>query len=72
MTETMSEYEPRCVFCNNGREIRLTGHVLCRFKGVVSPSCYCNMFEMNYAKLKPKRLPVRKKTQFSPEDFSLD
>ncbi len=68
----MSEYEPKCILCNNGREIRLTGHVLCSFEGIVTPSFCCKKFEMNYLKLKPKRLPIKKKKQFSPEDFSLD
>lgn len=68
----MREYKQKCILCNYGREIRLTGHVLCCLEGIVTPQFCCKKFEMNYLKLKPKRLPVKKKKQFSPEDFSLD
>lgn len=67
----MREYEPKCVLCNNGRTLFLTGHILCKFEGPVTTGYCCKKFEMNYLKLKPRRLPVKKK-QFSAEDFSLD
>ena len=67
----MSEYEPKCILCNHGRELRLTGHVLCELAGVTRPDFCCKHFVMNYIKLPVHRPKPRKKKSVSPEDFSL-
>lgn len=67
----MNNYEPRCILCNFGREIRLTGHVLCSLEGVTEPGFCCKKFEMNYLKLRLKRAVNKRKREFTPQDFSL-
>lgn len=67
----MYEYDPKCILCNYGRTIRLTGHVLCSLEGVTEPRFYCKKFELNYIKLQLKRPKKKQEKQFFPQDFSL-
>ena len=64
-----NKIEPRCLYCEHGTTLKNSGHISCRYYGVVTDGYTCRKFK--YDPL--KRIPSKPVTlpKFEKEDFSI-
>ncbi len=65
-----SGHDPSCAICEYGRPSADAQRVLCKKKGVTSPSFSCKKFKYDPLKREPYRAP--KLPVFDGSEFSLD
>lgn len=60
---------PRCLYCEHGQPVKDTGHINCRYRGVVTDGYSCRKFRYDPLKrvpAKPAALP-----RYDAGDFSI-
>ncbi len=63
--------EPRCAYCERGRDLG-NGTVACVRKGVVDEAFHCRRFRYDPLKRTPPRPATLQGDRLSAEDFALD
>jgi hypothetical protein len=64
-----SNYEARCSYCQNGRNLKDSDMILCPYMGVMTLDSYCKKFKYDHLKRIPKRIPRLPK--FDQKDFEI-